>query len=225
MRSLLTTFLLAACAVVSLAPAAHADSLLFDYVGFDYEFPNPNVATFGEPGSAYVALGTVPFLFAPLTSNTTLNEYTFVIQCQTPTVLPVGSMEIVQYATGTVSIYEDSKAAGTTADFAPNPPNGQVPGTFTDGTLVMVGTLANFQLVVDASNGVGSFEGVMNVTGGSQIGNFPLNQRTGWTFSGTTGEALNIPQGYYHQVDGQAFLDAPVAARRITWGRLKAGYK
>jgi hypothetical protein len=226
MRSLLLkTFLLAACAVVSLAPAARADSLLFDYVGFDYEFPNPNPVTFGEAGSGYTALGTVPFLFAPLVGNTTLNEYTFVIQCSTPTVLPVGSMEIVNYASGTVTIYEDSKGLGTTANFAPNPPNGQVPGTFTDGTAIMSGTLANFQLVVDTSNGVGSFEAVLNVTGGTQLGNFPLNQRTGWTFSGTTGEALNIPQGYAHQVDGQAFLDAPVAARRITWGRLKAGYK
>jgi hypothetical protein len=52
-----------------------------------------------------------------------------------------------------------------------------------------------------------------------------LNQRTGWTFSGTTGEALNIPEGYAHQIDGQTFLDAAVAAHKMTWGRLKAGYK
>ena len=225
MRRSLTTLFLAACAVVSLATAARADSLLFDYVGFDYEFPNPNPATFGEAGSGYVGLGTVPFLFAPLVSNTVDNEYTFVIECQTPTVMPVGSLEIVNYATGTVTVYEDSKATGTTADFAPNPPNGQVPGTFTDGTAILVASLTGFQLVVDTSNGVGNFEGVMNISGGSQLGNFPLNQRTGWTFSGTTGEALNIPAGYYHQIDGQSFLNAPVATRRISWGRLKAGYK
>jgi len=225
MRRLVPTFLLAACAVLSVAPAARADSLLFDYVGFDYESPNPNPATFGEPGSGYVGLGTVPFLFAPLVSNTALNEYTFVIQCGTPTVLPVGGMEVVSYATGTVTIYEDSKALGTTATYAPNPPNGQVPGTFTDGTAILSGTLTNFQLIVDTSNGVGSFEAVFNATGGSQFVNFPVNQRTGWTFSGTTGEALNIPQGFAHQIDGQTFLDAPVAARRISWGRLKAGYR
>jgi hypothetical protein len=226
MRSLVTAFLFAACAVVSLAPAARAETLLFDNVGFDYEFPNPNPATFGEPGSGYVGLGTVPFLFAPLVSNTTDNEYTFVIQGLSPSgVLPVGNMEIVNYTTGTVTIYEDSKALGTTGTFAPNPPNGQVPGTFTDGTAILVGTLTNFQLIVDTSNGVGSFEAVFNATGGSQLANFPLNQRTGWTFSGTTGEALNIPEGFAHQIDGQTFLDAPVAARRISWGRLKAGYR
>jgi hypothetical protein len=226
MRSLVTRLLLAACVTLAVAPAAHADSLLFDYVGFDFESPNPNPATFGEPGSGYVGLGTVPFLFAPLVSNTTLNEYTFVIQGLSPTsVIPVGSMEIVNYSTGTVTIYEDAKLGGTTADYGTNPPNATVPATFTDGTPIMVGSLTNFQIVVNSSNGVGSFEAVLNITGGSQLGNFPLNQRTGWTFSGTTGEALNIPAGYEHQIDGQAFLNDPVATHRTTWGKLKAGYR
>ena len=35
----------------------------------------------------------------------------------------------------------------------------------------------------------------------------------------------NIPSGYAHQLDGQSFLNAPTAARRISWGRLKAGYR
>jgi len=226
MRSLVTRLLLAACVTLAVAPAAHADSLLFDYVGFDFESPNPNPATFGEPGSGYIGLGTVPFLFAPLVSNTTLNEYTFVIQGLSPTsMIPVGSMEIVNYSTGTVTIYEDAKLGGTTADYGTNPPNATVPTTFTDGTPIMVGSLTNFQIVVNVSNGVGSFEAVLNITGGSQLGNFPLNQRTGWTFSGTTGEALNIPAGYEHQIDGQAFLNDPVATHRTTWGKLKAGYR
>ena len=226
MRSIVTTLLLAACAVLSLAPAARAQTLLFDYVGFDYESPNPDPGTFGEPGSGYVGLGTVPFLFAPLVSNTAVNEYTFVIQGLTPTtVMPVGTFDIINYSSGMVTIYEDAKLGGTTANFAPNPPNADVPSSFTDGTAILVGTLTNFQLVIDTSNGVGSFEAVFNATGGSQLGNFPLNQRTGWTFSGTTGEALNIPPGFIHQIDGQTFLDAPVAARHMSWGKLKAGYK
>jgi len=224
MRSVVTTLILAVCAVLSLAPAARAQSMLFDYVGFDYEYPNPDPGTFGEPGSGYVGLGTVPFLFAPLVSNTTLNEYTFVIQGLSPSgVLHVGGYDIINYSSGSVTIYEDAKSGGTVATYtAPGP---IVPPTFTDGTTILVGTLTNFQLVIDTSNGVGSFEAVFTATGGTQIGNFPLNQRTGWTFSGTTGEALNIPPGYSHQIDGQTFLDAAVAARHMSWGRLKAGYK
>jgi hypothetical protein len=226
MRRIVTRLLLAACVALVSATVARADSLLFDYVGFDYESPNPNPATFGEPGSGFVVLGTVPFLFAPLVSNTTLNEYTFVIQGLTPTsLLPIGSLEIIQYSAATVTIYEDAKAGGTTADFGSNPPNATVPSTFTDGTAILVGSLTSFQLIVDTSNGVGSFEAVLNITGGSQLGNFPLNQRTGWTFSGTTGRALNIPPGYAHQIDGQAFLNDPVATHRTSWGRLKAGYR
>lgn len=226
MRSFVTTLLLALCSVLSLAPAARAQTLLFDYLGFDYESPNPNPGTFGEPGSGYVGLGTVPGVFAPLVSNPALNEYTFVIQGLSPiSVMPVGSLEIIDYSAGTVTIYEDSKTTGTPATFTPNPPSGDVPGSFTDGTAILVGTLTNFQLIIDTTNGVGSFEAVFNATSGSQLGNFPLNQRTGWTFSGTTGEALNIPAGFAHQIDGQTFLNGPVAARRVSWGQLKAGYR
>src|SRR5262249_16747538 len=135
MRSLVTPLLLAVCVVSSVVSPARAASLLFDYVGFDYESPNPDPATFGEPGSGYLGLGTVPFLFGPVVSKTTLNEYTFVIQGMSPTsATPVGSVEIINYSTGTVTVYEDAKAGGTTADYGSNPPNGTVPSTFTDGT-------------------------------------------------------------------------------------------
>jgi hypothetical protein len=224
MRRFVTTLLLASCAALALVPAARAQSLLFDYVGFDYEFPDPDPGTFGEPGSGYVAVGTVPFLFPPLVTNTTLNEYTFVIQGLSPTsAMPVGPWQIINYSSGTVTIYEQAKLGGTPGTFTP--PGAVPPPSFTDGTAILVGTLTNFQLTIDNSNGVGSFEAVFNVTGGSQLANFPVNQRTGWTFSGTTGEALNIPEGYSHQIDGQTFLNGPVSARRTTWGRLKAGYR
>src|SRR5262245_34479140 len=100
MRRLVTPLLLAACAVL-FVPAARADSLLFDYVGFDYESPNPNLATFGEPGSGYVGLGMVPSLFAPLVGNTALNEYTMVIAGMTPVnLIPVGTFKLITYSSG-----------------------------------------------------------------------------------------------------------------------------
>ncbi len=226
MRRMLTTVLLALGCVLAVSPAAHAQSLLFDYVGFDYESPNPDPLTFGEPLSSYVGLGTVPFLFAPLVSNTTANEYTYVMQGLTPNSTQViGQFRIINYNPGTITIYEDAKLGGTTADFGTNPPNAIAPASFTDGTPILVGTLTNFQFVLDTVSGSGSFEAVFNVTGGTQLGNFPLNQRKGWTFSGATNNALNIPAGYAHQIDGQTFLDAPSPARRTSWGQLKAGYR
>jgi len=225
MRRIVTTFLLAACAVVA-APAARAQSLLFDYVGFDYEETNGIAGQFGEPGRSYVGLGTVPFLFAPLVSNTALNEYTVVMSGLTSTgFTTVGNYRIISYTAGSITLYEDPKASGTTADYGMAPPNPVAPASFEDGDPILVGSLTSFQFMVDLTNGTGSFEAVFTVTGGSQLANFPPNQRDGWTFAGSTGNALNIPEGYAHQIDGQTFLNAPTAARRTTWGRLKAGYR
>jgi hypothetical protein len=227
MRRIATTLFLAACAVSAVVPAVRAQSLLFDYVGFDYEAPNPNPGVFGEPGSGYVGLGTVPGVFAPLVSNPALNEYTYVMQGLSPiSNVPLGGPFVkIDYGPGTITLYEDARSGGTTADYGVDPPNATAPASFTDGTAILVGALTSFEIVLDTSNGTGSFDAVFTVTGGSQLGNFPLNQRVGWTFSGSTGNALNIPHGYAHQCDGQTFLNAPTAARRVSWGHLKAGYR
>jgi hypothetical protein len=226
MRSLLTTMLLAACVLVAVPTAARAQSLLFDYVGFDYEDPKAAASQFGDIGNGYVGLGTVPYLFAPLVSNTALNEYTYVMSGLTAaSITTVGPYRIIDYTPGTITIYEDAILGGTPADYGASPPNLVAPPTFTDGTAILVAQLTSFRFAIDNSNGTGSFEAVFTVTGGTQLGNFPLNQRAGWTFAGSTGNALNIPEGYAHQVDGQTFLNAPVSVRRTSWGRLKAGYR
>ena len=205
---------------------ATSQTLFFDYVGFDYEDPNPNPGAFGETGSGYVGLGTVPGLFSPLVADTSLNQYTYIVSGMTPvSSTPVGPYLIVNYSPGMLSIYEDSKSSGTVGQFGANPPNLLAPSTFTDGTLFVTGTLTSFQFVFNTANGSGSYEGAYTVTGGSQLGNIPLNQRTGWTFAGASGNAVNIPAGYEHQIDGQNFLDSPVLVRTSTWGRLKATYR
>lgn len=226
MRRFVTTLFLAAGVCLAAVPAARAQSLLFDYVGFDYEFPNPVPGTFGEPGSGYVGIGTVPFLFGPLVSDTNLNEYTYAMSGFTPTsVTNISTFQIINYSSGTITLYEDAKLGGTTADYGPSAPAGPPPGSFTDGTPILVGTITNLQFVIDTNSNTGSFEAVFTVTGGTQLTNFPLNQRKGWTFSGATSNALNIPAGYSHQIDGQTFLEAPSVTRRTSWGRLKAEYR
>lgn len=200
---------------------ARADSLLFDYVGFDYESPNPNPGMFGEPGSGYVGVGFVPGVFAPLVADTSINEYTYVIMGMSPVSQTfVGPYEIVNYGTGTLTLYEDSKSGGTHGDYGANPPNAVTPTTFSDGTPIMVAQLTNFQFVFNTSDGSGSYEGTLNVTGGTQYGNFTQTQ--GWQFAGASGNAVNIPPGYAHQIDGQAFLNEPTLAHRISFGALKA---
>jgi hypothetical protein len=221
----LVLVLLMACAVS--VPAAHAQSLLFDYVGFDFEYPNPNAAVFQDVGEGYQGVGEVGTLFAPLVSDQTNYQYTYYFDGLTVTSRStMGPFVVIEYANpGTLTIYEDSRSLGTLADYGINPPNGVAPPSFTDGTAILVGKLTNFQYIFNPTTNTGSFEADFEAVGGTQIGNFPLNQRLGWTFAGTSGNSVTVPTGYAPQVDGQTFLNPPTLTRTGSWGGLKARYR
>jgi len=208
------------------APRADAASVLLDYVGFDYESPNPNPLEFGELGSGYVSVGEVPVLAAPLIFDQVNNEYTYVMSGLTAINRQiVGPFIIVDYSPGNFSAYEDSKNLGTPFDYGVNPPNPTAPTTFNDGTLYVSGDITNFRFVFNTTDNSGSFEGAFTVTGGSQLVNIPVTDRMGWTFAGATSNALNIPAGYAHQIDGQIIIEPAVPADNTSWGRLKANYR
>lgn len=216
---------MSASLLLAFSTTVTADTLLFDYVGFDYESPDPNPAAFGEIGSSYVGIGTVPGLFFPIVADTSQNQYTYIVSGLTQvSTQAIGTYVIVDYTPGTLLIYEDSKFSGTAADYGNFPPNATAPSSFTDGTLFLAGTLNAFQFVYNSATNSGSYNASYTITGGSQLVNFPINQRDGWTFAGATGNALSTPDGYLHQVDGQNFLGA-VPARASSWGRIKASYR
>lgn len=226
MKRSATLALFAALALVAFAPTARAQTLLFDYVGFDYEDPDPNPAEFGEVGSGYVGLGYVPGVFAPLVADSTNNWYTYHLSGATSvSSTPFGPFIIVSYSGGVLTLYEDPHATGTFGDFGTAPPNGTAPSSFIDGTAILVGNLTAFNLVYNTATNSGSYEAQFQAVGGSQLGNIPVGDRDGWTFAGATGNATNIPGGYAHQIDGQVFLNEPVPARQSSWGRIKATYR
>jgi len=229
MRRLATTFLvlLGGLSLLAMRPApSQAQTILFDYVGFDYESPNPDTLQFGEPGSGYVGLGVVPGVFLPLIADTTAFQYTYVMSGLVPvSTVVIGDFLIVNYSPGTLTLYEDSKSLGTAADYGINPPNATAPPSFTDGSTFLIGTLTGFQFVLNTTNGSGSYEGKLSFIGGDHFGDLPSDRTTGWTFAGATGNALNIPPGYEHQIDGQSFLDKPTAVTHSSWGQLKAKYR
>ena len=203
---------------------AGAVNLLADYQGFDYE-PTRVGPNFGDVGNTYEVLSTVPQLGAPLVFNLGANQYTVVITGLTSIAkLPLGTYDVITYAGGTVNVYEDAIGGGTAATYGITPPNATAPASFIDGTNILVGTLSSFQVVYDNATRTGSFEGNLTFTGGSQIGNFPTNQRSGWTFAGVTGNSPITPKDYLHQVDGSIYLDNPVAVQTTTWGSVKALY-
>jgi len=208
-------------------PTAQAATLFIDYFGYDYESPNPNPGTFGEPGSVYNSLGPAPNLFAPLVPDTLNNQYTYYFtNLNAINVQSFGTFLVIDYApNGLFQVWEDSKGGGTAYDFGTNPPNATAPSTFTDGTLFVQGSIDQFQVVINLATGSGSFDANFTMTGGSQLVNVPANQRTGWTFAGTTANEINRPIGYDHQVDGQIFLNEPVPAQAKSWGAIKARYR
>jgi len=218
MKRLAIAFLVASFALGTAgARMADAQILLVDYVGFDYEDPDPDPLQFGEIGSGYVGVGEVPGIFAPLVSDPANNEYSYHIAGLTQVNTQVfGTFLVIDYTPGTLSVYEDDKTLGTPLTYGINPPNATAPSTFIDGTQILTGTLTNFRFVFNTANGTGSYEANFEATGGSQIGNIPLNQRKGWTFAGATSNSTGIPEGYYHQIDGQVFLDnSPVPAKLL----------
>jgi hypothetical protein len=227
MKQVAIAFLLLVLGMVApRARTAQADTLFVYYIGYDYEAPNPDPANFGEPGSQYNSLGAALDMGTPLVPDTTSNNYTYAILGLTPTsVQNFGSFIVIDYAPGLFQVFEDSKASGTASDFGVNPPNATAPSTFTDGSLFVQGQLSNFQIVLSTATGSGSFNADFTVNGGSQLGNVPVNQRTGWTFAGVTSNELNRPSGYGHQVVGQVFLNAPTPAQNKSWGALKAQYR
>lgn len=227
MNRLMTRLLLAlvmACAIG--VPAARAQNLLFDYVGFDYEDPDLNPALFGDVGDGYHGVGEVPVLFAPLVFDQTTYQYTYHFDGLVVTSRQdVAQFVIIDYTPGIITIYEDLRIGGTPADFGIDPPSPQAPPTFVDGTAILVGTLTNFRFIYNTVANSGSFEANFESTGGTQLANFPLDQRLGWTFAGTTGNSTTIPTGYDHQVDGQTFLNPPTTTRTGTWGGIKLRYR
>jgi hypothetical protein len=206
------------------SPLAHAeDPILFDYVGYDYEFPDPDTLIFGEVGAGYVGLGFCPVIFPPLVVDTTTYEYTYHLSGLTSINRSVfGDFVIIDYSgPGTFRIYED---AATPADYGVNPPNGTAPSSFSDGTMILEGEVSNFQIILNTASGTGSFEGVFEAVGGTQLANIPMGQRDGWTFAGLTGNEIAKPEGYVHQVDGQVLITV-VPVEGTSWGDLKRRFR
>lgn len=226
MKRIATLLAVALALTAASTSGAEEALLLFDYVGFDYESPDPNASMFGEVGSGYNGVGSVPNIFFPLVPDEATKQYTYVFSGLASTARAVyGDFVVVDYAGGVLSVYEDDLAGGTDPLYGVNPPNATAPGNFADGTLFLEGTLSNFQIVFNTSNGSGSFNSDFIATGGSQLGSIPPSDRDGWTFSGITGNATNIPLGYVHQVDGQVFLTKPTLTLPSTWGGVKALYR
>jgi hypothetical protein len=123
------------------------------------------------------------------------------------------------YSGGVLEMYRD---AAMNADYGINPPNGTVPSTFTDGTLLLSANFTSFAISIDPF-GNGSYGGAADGTGGELITSCTGCIYT-WGGSFTVDAGAQLPEGYDIQMDGILDIDSAVPAPTQAWGALKAKY-
>src|SRR5262245_683620 len=206
---------------------ARADIFLLGFAGFDYESPNFNPGTYLSLGEGYKAVGFVTSVGPMLAPyyDTDVNEYTFYLFNLTVSArffdIPTQLLNIEFQNNGRGRYFQDDKVAGTNAVYGVNPPNGTVPSTFSDGTLVLGGRVDQFRLYYDFIMDQGGYSGAMDQDEGTYFDLGYVNPVSGWTLGGLLGRPnASIPQGYVNQPSGECRI-VPTSSTQSSWGAIK----
>lgn len=220
-----------ALALCTLATTSHAGPVI-DWDPAHFYTTNPAATPTSSPvGTQLFIVGTVSAFGPPLTflnANDPTKDYTFYIYgltslgtTATP-VPPLGTAYLATYDPGVFELYEGTPRD---ADFGVNPPNGTVPSTFTDGTLLLSGTMNNFYTQTSDFSGfqTGNSEGSITWTGGTLL-NYVAGCPSLFTGGLSWAEGVK-PEGYLFRHDGKVDHNCPTPSRTGTWGRLKTLYR
>jgi hypothetical protein len=228
----ITVLALMACA---LAAPSHAGPVIDWDPAYFYSTTAGVTATNAPLGSNMFIVGTVSVFGPPLNflnASDPTKDYTFYIHGMTSngtvaTPVPsLGTAYVTTYTTGTIELYE-----GTPRDaaFDPNPPNANVPSTFTNGTLLLSGTFFNFYTQTNnfSNFSTGNAEANISWTGGTLLPFMsPGGQPCPSLFTGgLSWQAGVVIPGYVFRHDGKIDLECPTPARPSTWGKIKALYR
>lgn len=238
LHMLLSRPVLTAAAVAVLiggAGVAHAAGPMIDWDPA-YVWQTGGTPTNLPAGGELKVVGIISHFDNPLgdlNANDPTKEYTFYVHGMTSlgTVVsgpPTLTLYETHYTGGTIEIYEDTTPEPAT--FAPNPPNATVPAYFTDGTLLLSGTVSN--MTVQSNNftplQTGNMEGDITWTGGSLLTRTygaGTTKCPGLFTGGITWRSTVVPAGYLFRHAGKIDLQCVVAAKGSTWGRLKQLYR
>jgi hypothetical protein len=192
----------------------------FDFYGFDYlEGPPYGVGS----------IVRVPMLFDPIQPDPALpldlagNEYTVMVtDLQIVDAQSSGGVVVLTYAGGLVQLFEDPSKNAAWSD---DPPNAQVPGSFTDGTLILGGTFTDCVMIYDLTTSTGVVQGHVDFITGTRLGELVVP--SGWLFYGgvSTQPIFGIPSGYIMAWDPQLLSPESVPARSATWGRVRGLFR
>ncbi len=156
----------------------------------------------------------------------TIYIYGLISQGTVTSGIPAYTFYTTTYTGGTIEIYQGTPRNSV---FDPNPPNANVPSTFTDGTPILVGSFTSFYTQTNNFTQfmTGNMEGNILWTGGTL---FNRTYNTGgepcpglFTGGVTWNPAVLIP-GYIFRHDGKIDLNCPTPAERSTWGEIKTHY-
>lgn len=212
-------FAFALLVTVALYPASSFGASLIDFAGYSWEdggFPVSN------PGDALELVAIIDGLTTPLQWDPANFQYTVHLAGM----LSVGQQQpdpnniVVSYDSGTVGLFEDAFASGSSADPGILPPNQTAPSSYIDGVDYLSGELTEFTIFYNTLYNSGAFEANVTFTGGQHYSDLGP-QTTGYTFGGVF--VFGTPQGYDLQWDGQILLD-PVPVQPTTWGAVKARF-
>ncbi|MBI1797854.1 MAG: hypothetical protein HYR74_12485 [Candidatus Eisenbacteria bacterium] len=222
----------AAVLAIALAAPLHAGPVIDWDPAFFYE---PGV-TFSNsiPGNEMKIVGIISAFGPPLqflNANDPSKDYTFylsgMISNGTTVIGSAGSQfYVTTYTGGTIQVYEGTPR---NAVFDPNPPNANVPSTFTDGTVLLSGNVSGFYTQTNdfTTFMTGNAEGNITWTGGTLISYLSSTQGPcPALFTGglTWYPSLLIP-GYVFRHTGKIDNDCPSPTRQSTWGRIKSLYR
>jgi len=216
--------LLSAVAGLTLAGSAVAQNALIDYQGYAWEtggVPPSNVA------DVLSIVGVVDALDTRFGVNLLLDEVTLHVA----NLVSGGQVDVgggllsISYSGGTIELYRDPSRDH---DYGVTPANATAPSTFTNGSLLLGGTLSSFFMFYDPSTGSGAYEATAQFTSGSGLTALNQIDADGFTFGGTLGNGAaggNVPQGYDLQVDGVIEVTVEVGVEKQSWSGIKEMYR
>lgn len=211
----------------------------FDADGFSYETAYNPANYHSSNGSTLRIVGHINKFCAPLAfldPTDPAKEYTFLVTLTSTGTVHYGpfagfNYHETDYTGGTWAIYEGSpEDAPTAATPMPALPSALVPARFTNGTLILSGTLSGFHTSLSTTISTG-------FTNGSYVSNYVA---TGGLYYPLIGSGSAIFQGlicvtpepagcrpltYSAHMDGKWDTPGTTGAAKSTWGSLKQLYR
>jgi hypothetical protein len=216
-------------------PSVQADVVNPSISGYAYleQSAGPDLWTVGNVFTIVTIAQPGDLAIIPL--DDTVNQYTVVLEdAQVASYLESGGRGYVRFETGMLfSVYEDSRASGSSADFGSDgPPNAVSPSSFMDGTrLAYSGTESgSFELIIHLASGTGYFVWwhglpITNcvLLGPGFLGYFQIYGEV--VLQNATPPVQMPAPDYVFQLWAQSDCDDPTQDQPSTWGELKALYR